>query len=665
MLIERIKIENFRSIRNAEIFFDDLTSFIGTNGAGKSTVLKAINAFFDSPTTLKADDYFARDQNRTISIQITFRDLSKNEFTAFQKHIRDSKLTIARKFLSFPGGESGKYFGTALKNLEFDKCREAASARERQSEYKALRDRSEYANLPPQTTKDAIEAALNDWEAKNPSLCKSTTTEVPFLGFMGVAKGTISRITRFVLIPAVRDAATESQDSKSPIHKLLDVIVSEAIAANERLRELRDATDKKFKEIISSNAIPELESLSGVLTDTMSTYYPNSGVALTWQAPEDFSLPSLRPDVLLNDEGFVARASSMGHGLQRAFIMTLLQHLAVGLPRLETQDKETESENDEEKFSLIIAIEEPELYQHPTRQKHFASLLRDLTKRGFSKSRIKAQIIHATHSPAFLNIDYANEIRLTKKVPSDIPDVLETVFSHVSNESLDNRLREIEQASGPATNSHPALAVIPRGHMLSTELSEGFFAKGVVLCERVSDVAAILAQASISGIDFTAHDIAVLPCGGKSNIERPHEIFSLLGIPTYCVWDGDVAFRNKHQAAPDNAKAKDAMTNSARLNKKLMSIVKETPCDWPNGVFPNGTALPDCLEETLKEDLGDNFYSDWFERNSIQYGYTSSKDAQKNPYVLKVLLSDAKAEGRTSATLERIVAAIKGKIPAV
>jgi AAA15 family ATPase/GTPase len=46
MRIKRVWIQGFRSLRNVEIPFDDITTFIGPNGVGKSSVLRALNWFF-------------------------------------------------------------------------------------------------------------------------------------------------------------------------------------------------------------------------------------------------------------------------------------------------------------------------------------------------------------------------------------------------------------------------------------------------------------------------------------------------------------------------------------------------------------------------------------------------------------------------------------------
>ncbi len=48
--IRRIKIKNFRSIRNLDIEVTDLATFVGDNDSGKSNILKALNLFFNDVT---------------------------------------------------------------------------------------------------------------------------------------------------------------------------------------------------------------------------------------------------------------------------------------------------------------------------------------------------------------------------------------------------------------------------------------------------------------------------------------------------------------------------------------------------------------------------------------------------------------------------------------
>lgn len=57
MKIQKIKIKNFRSYKDeVEIEFDDLTAFVGKNDIGKSTVLEALDIFFnDGKGVVKLD----------------------------------------------------------------------------------------------------------------------------------------------------------------------------------------------------------------------------------------------------------------------------------------------------------------------------------------------------------------------------------------------------------------------------------------------------------------------------------------------------------------------------------------------------------------------------------------------------------------------------------
>lgn len=59
MRIKRLVINNFRAFRYAEIDFDDFNCIIGKNDTGKSTILAALEWFFDQKRELSEDDFAA------------------------------------------------------------------------------------------------------------------------------------------------------------------------------------------------------------------------------------------------------------------------------------------------------------------------------------------------------------------------------------------------------------------------------------------------------------------------------------------------------------------------------------------------------------------------------------------------------------------------------
>ncbi len=52
MKIRKVRIRHYRSIADIEIECDDLVALVGRNGAGKSCILRALEAFYDSGTAM-------------------------------------------------------------------------------------------------------------------------------------------------------------------------------------------------------------------------------------------------------------------------------------------------------------------------------------------------------------------------------------------------------------------------------------------------------------------------------------------------------------------------------------------------------------------------------------------------------------------------------------
>lgn len=46
MILESVRIQNFRTFKDETIHFDNYNCFVGPNGSGKSTVMNALNVFF-------------------------------------------------------------------------------------------------------------------------------------------------------------------------------------------------------------------------------------------------------------------------------------------------------------------------------------------------------------------------------------------------------------------------------------------------------------------------------------------------------------------------------------------------------------------------------------------------------------------------------------------
>ena len=74
--IDRMHIENFRSVKNLDVKFGKINALIGPNNAGKSNIMKALSIVlgesWPSSKSIDDNDYFDRELGNTIKIQIMF-----------------------------------------------------------------------------------------------------------------------------------------------------------------------------------------------------------------------------------------------------------------------------------------------------------------------------------------------------------------------------------------------------------------------------------------------------------------------------------------------------------------------------------------------------------------------------------------------------------------
>lgn len=163
----------------------------------------------------------------------------------------------------------------------------------------------------------------------------------------------------------------------------------------------------------------------------------------------------------------------------------------------------------------------------------------------------------------------------------------------------------------------------------------------MVLVEGEGDRAAILAVVGTMGKDFEAGGIAVIPCMGKQNLDRPALIFRDLGIPVYVVWDAD---KGKQDA-------------KSATNRALTRIMAGQPEDYPSGVGDSYAVFEVDLETTLREELGPERYNRITAEVAEQLGL-SGEARRKNPVAVRALIERAYAEGASAPTIEQIVTRI-------
>lgn len=632
MKIESVRIRNFRAIKDQTITFSNYTCLLGANGAGKSTVLHALNIFFresanvvNNTTRLEREDFHQSNVDEPIEITVTFFELSPTAQQDLSHYFRNGKLivtAIARFDAAVNGAEVVQY-GERLVMESFKEffSRKKAGAliAEQRTIYRKLQQA--ISGLPDESISAKMEEALRSHEEAHPAECTPERSSELFYGF---TKGTnkLKPFVEWVYVPAVKDASTEQSEGRnSALGLILQRTVRNRMNFDEEVAKIRDAALEQYGRLLQDQQT-HLEDLSTRLTTRLEEWArPGARVAVRWHQDSDKSVQIAPPQARLDggDEGFLGSISRLGHGLQRSYLMALLQELA--------------ESDDSRRPTLILGIEEPELYQHPPQARHLSEVLQRL-------SDANTQVLITTHSPFFVPADALESVRLVRKVATvDRTEVISCSYSDLTT--------EVQQAEKEIRG---ATLLLQMRRVLSPGISEMFFAPRLVMVESEEDVGYIATYMRLFGrwSEFRQRGIHFLPCGRKSDLLRPMAIAKHLRIPTFLVFDGDSGTSN-----PIHLKTHEIE------NGRLLALIGR-PDEAP---LPSTNVWGDRFV-MWKTEIGDAIESDFAKPDweaAGQQARTLLNDpvsANKNPMFVAARMRALFDGGHRSPTLDRLCSEI-------
>lgn len=371
--------------------------------------------------------------------------------------------------------------------------------------------------------------------------------------------------------------------------------------------------------MFSNDNLRELSELGDEVSELLKRYAPGSGFELEF-APPTAPQIGLPPAISsLVEHGFKCPIPHAGHGLQRALILTLLNHLALAQPAAEAPKTSENAELVVPAISdpdLIIAIEEPELYLHPNRCRHLADLFMKLSKPQNGEGRVRNQILYATHSPYFVDLQRFDQVRIARRVPGPDAGPLCCTFSRFSRHDASEVLAVLSE-DDPSKFTAASFQARATG-IMTTMVNEGFFAQKVVVVEGASEAGALSAVARIKGHDWNASDVAIIPAIGKNNIDRPVIVFRGLGIPTYFVFDSD------------GDKTGKQLEEQKPKNRQLLRLGRAPEQDLPRSEATASFAVfAKTFEYEVTDNIGRETYHKLRRRVSEEFGYKET-DVMKN-----------------------------------
>lgn len=601
MRIKKLHVVRFRSVFDETLECEALTVLIGRNGAGKSTLLQALRLFLDPSAAVTTDDYYDRDDKHEILIEVTFSDLTAEEHNEFKSNLDSNLLVVQRRF------PSREYYGLAHGCPEFESLRDKirgkkAKAPELADDLDQLVKSGVFPGL--NLVKKQIDVELSRWEEENPKRCKRYFRSGIFQGPTNIAGGTLRARTHFIYIPPVREAEIDASggSKQTPLGTLVAPLVSAVTEKNEAVANAKKSVAEKYNAYKSLivNA-PEKEDLESQLTTLLKRYDSETAAKIQLSLDDTINLPAPKPKVLLIEDGFEGDVARKGHGLQRLFIFTILELY-----------EKFRAEGGIVDGTIVLAIEEPELHQHPARARALARILRDLSSPD-KGTGLQFQIFITTHSPYFVDLESFQSLRRVEKVgTSEGPmesKIRFTSLTEVGQTLLAAYSREAEASEGSTWARLKSI--------LGTEASEGFFSDAVILVEGQEDEAILRSYAEYNGVSLDGKGIAVIAAEGKTNVPQLLVLYTKLGIPTYVLFDGDGNESNPKKAHTDT-------------NKALLFLIGQSPDERPEtSIFSNGAVWKNNFADTIKTEFGSDRWDSAYQQACEEYLIVAAEGRKK------------------------------------
>ena len=508
----------------------------------------------------------------------------------------------------------------------FSVIRGKGSAGEKKVAYNELRASVSGLDLPAWTNAEAANQAMTTWEAAHiQQLVESPESlQTNFFGFN--SGGKMSGLFDFVLVTADLRASEESVDGKlSIIGRILERSVDRT-AADEQIAVIVEESRAKQQKVYEEKFKTQLETMTTQLNAVVASYSPGRGVKVS-PAEVELKAPRTTFEVAVLDGTTETAVERQGHGFQRTLLISALQLLA--------QSGAASAEG-----VICLAIEEPELFQHPIQAQTFAKVLRSLAE----DAGKRIQVTYATHSPHFLEARHFDQVRRLTRSSEETPvvtihrttvaDVKAKLDGVLSADTVDRQLDGI----------------------VANQLAVALFAHRAFIVEGPTESSVFYGVGDRTSLgSLEAAGVSIVPAGGKTSIPLVHAILTSIGIPAYTLFDADVGFEAR---AISNGKSQGKI-NSERethvaANRSTLRYFGRNEEDFPSAIVSDQVAI---FEDHLESFLTEN-WTEWITAcNSVEAAAGISLAKNQLAYRAATL----KAGGVVPEMLVRILAKAEGK----
>ena len=460
MRLKKLRLKNFRSYRDVEFDFDNLNVIIGKNDVGKSTVLDALNIFFNGSPDI--NDLNVQSEEKLIEISCAFEvegnaqiqlDSSENTTTTLQDEYLLNKDGL----------------------LEFCKCYEGEKLKEKSyliSRHPNNFDRPlitlKINELKRQITDKKIDASgINKTIKKDLRRVLFSSEKLTFVDnykidanvkdtdILEIYTKFSSKFPDFLLFKADRTNTDKDSEMADTLTAITKTAVNEVTEQFETIKDIIKSEINKIAE----KTLSKLKEFDNKIAQGLNHEIKNKPLEKIFE----FSF---------NDEKGVS-FNKRGSGVKRLMLLSFF---------LAEAERQTSSTQD-----VIYAIEEPETSQHPDFQQKLIDALKNLSLQAHK------QILITTHTPEIVRLVNRENLIFLQKDEED------NIIKQQNNEIEISKVRD-------------TLGILPF-----------VLHKNIILVEGQCDVNFLLNLSKYikklrSIIDLK--DYTLIPLGGCDNVDR-------------------------------------------------------------------------------------------------------------------------------------------------
>lgn len=500
MKLERIKLKNFRCYNTEAIFeVDELTCIIGKNDIGKSTMLEALDAFFND--NIDSGDLSSNGDSNTIEITCCFSDIPENiildtsvETSPVEEGVLNSnnQLEIIRRYNI--GATISK---SIFLNCYYPENQELADLLSLKNDSLKLKAEKLGIDLTGIAKKQnpPLRRAIRNYFGGNRIMKEikvdgNLSTENNLKTVWSKIRSMLPVYTLFKVDKSLDDKDKDIQDPmKSAVEETLAIPEIQTL-----LEQIEERVRKKSSEV-ADRIIEKLKDIDESLAEKLKSDFKKTP---SWKSVFDLTLLN-ENDIPLNKRG---------SGVRRLVLLSFFQAQA------------EKRKNEQNSPSIIYAIEEPETSQHPNHQLLLIKSLIDLSE------QVNTQVLFTSHSANLVREIPISSLRFISSNEDNIS--IDYGIDYLTGQKNEETIKKIIRTLGILPNPADKVKIL-------------IYVEGNHDVNGLKRYGKILYSEDHSLIDLNSDVIAWVITGGSSlKHYLENKYLEGLGKPEFHLYDSDV-----------------------------------------------------------------------------------------------------------------------------